>query len=159
MGIHILCVGTLKEPYWRDAAAEYGKRLRRYCEWEIDDIKETRTPDRASPAEETAVRAAEGKALLRRIPKDSYVIALDMHGAALDSEAFAEKLETLSRQGKGRVAFLIGGSLGLSEEVRARADFQLSFSKMTFPHQMMRVVLLEQLYRGFKILRNETYHK
>lgn len=159
MNIKIICVGKLKEAYWRDAAAEYSKRLSRYCALQIDELKEERLPDNASPAQEEKVKEAEGSAILRHIKAGTYVIALDVKGRPMSSEQLAQKLGELPDQGKSDIAFLIGGSLGLSAEVLQRADLRLSFSAMTFPHQMMRVILLEQIYRGFKINKNETYHK
>jgi len=159
MNIHVICIGKLKERYWTEAVQEYGKRLSRYCTLTISELKEEKAPDNASQAEEAAVKEAEGRNILKQIKKDSYVIALEIQGKELASEALSEKLEALGVAGKSELTFIIGGSLGLSEEVLARADFRLSFSKMTFPHQMMRVILLEQIYRSFKIMRNETYHK
>ncbi|MEL7658531.1 MAG: 23S rRNA (pseudouridine(1915)-N(3))-methyltransferase RlmH, partial [Bacillota bacterium] len=123
------------------------------------ELKEEKAPDNPSGAEETAVKDAEGKSILRQIKNDAYVIALEIQGKELTSEALSEKIRSLGISGKSDVAFIIGGSLGLSDEVLARADYRLSFSKMTFPHQMMRVILLEQIYRGFKIMKNEPYHK
>jgi 23S rRNA (pseudouridine1915-N3)-methyltransferase len=157
--IHIICVGALKESWWRDAEAEYAKRLGKYCALIVDEVKEERLPDRASQAEAEAVKQAEGQALLRRVKAGSCVVALDAGGAALSSEELAAKLESLPHAGKSRVAFIVGGSQGLSGEVLGRADFRLSFSRMTFPRQLMRVILLEQIYRSFKIMKNETYHK
>lgn len=159
MNITILCIGKLKERYWTEAVQEYSKRLGKYCTLTINELKEEKAPDNASAAEETAVKEAEGKSILKQIKKDAYVIALEIQGKELTSEALSEKIEALGVAGKSDLVFLIGGSLGLSDEVLARADFRLSFSKMTFPHQMMRVILLEQIYRSFKIIRNETYHK
>lgn len=158
MNITILCIGKLKERYWSEAVQEYSKRLGKYCSLTINELKEEKA-DNASAAEEAAVKEAEGKNLLRQIKKESYVIALEIQGKELTSEALSEKIEALGVSGKSDLVFLIGGSLGLSDEVLTRADFRLSFSKMTFPHQMMRVILLEQIYRSFKIIRNETYHK
>jgi len=125
----------------------------------ISELKEEKAPDNASAAEETAVKEAEGRSILKQIKKEAYVIALEIQGRELTSEALSEKIESLGVSGKSDLVFVIGGSIGLSDEVLARADFRLSFSKMTFPHQMMRAVLLEQIYRSFKIMRNETYHK
>jgi 23S rRNA (pseudouridine1915-N3)-methyltransferase len=159
MNITILCIGKLKERYWTEAVQEYSKRLGKYCTLTINELKEEKAPDNASAAEETAVKEAEGKSILKQIKKDAYVIALEIEGKELTSEALSEKIEALGVAGKSDLVFLIGGSLGLSDEVLSRADFRLSFSKMTFPHQMMRVILLEQIYRSFKIMRNETYHK
>lgn len=159
MNITILCIGKLKETYWTDAVQEYSKRLSKYCTLTINELKEEKAPENPSAAEETAVKEAEGRTILKQIKKESYVIALEIQGKELTSEALSSKMESLGIAGKSDIVFLIGGSIGLSEEVLARADYRLSFSKMTFPHQMMRVVLLEQIYRSFKIMRNETYHK
>ena len=146
MNIRIIAVGTLKEKYWTEAVAEYSKRLGAYCSLEIVELKDTEP-------------AGDGEKILSRIRKDEYVITLEIKGRALDSEQRADKSNRLALDGKSNVAFVIGGSDGLSPEVSRRADFKLSFSAMTFPHQMMRVILLEQIYRSFKIIRNETYHK
>jgi rRNA large subunit m3Psi methyltransferase RlmH len=159
MNITILCIGKLKEKYWTDAVGEYSKRLSKYCTLTINELKEERAPENASAAEEVIVKEAEGRSILKQIKKDAYVIALEIKGKELTSEALSSKIETLGIEGKSDLVFVIGGSLGLSDEVLERADFRLSFSKMTFPHQMMRVVLMEQIYRGFKIMRNEIYHK
>ncbi|MDR2088774.1 MAG: 23S rRNA (pseudouridine(1915)-N(3))-methyltransferase RlmH [Clostridiales Family XIII bacterium] len=159
MTIHLICVGALRERHWREASDEYRKRLGKYCTLTTDEIKEARVPEKPSPAEVSAAKDAEGRELLRRVRSGSYVIALDARGAALSSEAFAEKLAALPHAGAGRVAFLTGGPLGLADAVLARADLRLSLSEMTFPHRMARVILLEQLYRAFKILRGEAYHK
>lgn len=159
MNITILCIGKLKERYWTEAIAEYSKRLGKYCTLTINELKEEKAPDNPSNAEESAVKDAEGRNILRQIKKDSYVIVLAIKGKELDSESLSEKIQNLGISGKSDITFVIGGSLGLSDEVLSRADFLLSFSKLTFPHQMMRVILLEQIYRSFKIIRNETYHK
>lgn len=159
MNITILCIGKLKERYWTEAIAEYSKRLSKYCTLTINELKEEKAPDNPSNAEESAVKDVEGRNILRQIKKDSYVIVLAIKGKELDSESLSEKIQNLGVSGKSDITFVIGGSLGLSDEVLARADFSLSFSKLTFPHQMMRVILLEQIYRSFKIIRNETYHK
>lgn len=159
MNISIICVGKLKEKYWSDAVAEYSKRLKSYCTLDIVELKESRLPDKAGPAEELAVKEAEGTDILKKIKDNMYVITLEVKGKMLSSEKLAEKIENLGIDGVSNVAFVIGGSLGLSEAVSKRANFKLSFSEMTFPHQMMRVILLEQIYRSFKIIKNETYHK
>ena len=159
MNINIICIGKLKEKYWTDAILEYSKRLNRYCTLSINELKEEKAPDNPSEAEELAIKDAEGKNIIKQLKKDSYVIALEINGVELNSEEFAEKIRGLGLKGKSDVTFIIGGSLGLSESVLLQADFRISFSKMTFPHQMIRVVLLEQIYRSFKIIKNETYHK
>ena len=159
MNINIICVGKLKEKYLRDASAEYEKRLSRYCRVQIRELKEARLAENASPAEEEAVKTEEGKSILKALSSSSFVIVLDIGGKELSSDQLAEKIGSLATTGESTVDFSIGGSLGLSEEVKKRADFRLSFSPMTFPHQLMRVILLEQIYRSFKILRKEPYHK
>ena len=159
MNIRIIAVGKLKEKYWRDAVAEYTKRLGAYCSIDITEIKESQLRANPSAADEEAVKTAEGEDILRHISKGDYVITLEIKGKKLSSEQLAEKIDGLGLSGKSTIDFVIGGSLGLSPTVSNRADFKLSFSAMTFPHQMMRVILLEQIYRSFKINRNETYHK
>ena len=159
MNITIIAIGKLKEKYWREAVAEYSKRLGAYCRLKIIELKESPLSANPSKADEEAVKAAEGKEILDKISKSDYVITLEIKGKGLSSEQLADKIETLSIDGKSSVVFVIGGSLGLSPEVSSRADYKLSFSAMTFPHQMMRVILLEQIYRSFKIIRGETYHK
>lgn len=159
MKIQIICIGKLKEKYWTDAVLEYSKRLSRFCDLEITELKEAKLPDKASEAQEQAVIEEEGKIILKHVKDGSYVISLEILGKNLTSVELAEKMEELPLMGKSHVTFIIGGSLGLSRDVSKRADFKLSFSKMTFPHQMMRVILLEQVYRAFKINKNEAYHK
>ena len=159
MKITVITVGKIKEKYLRDAIAEYSKRLSRYCKLEIIETPDEKTPDQASETEEEKIRAKEGERLLKHIKDDMYVITLEIGGKMLSSEEFARKLETLGVQGKSSIAFLIGGSIGLGKEVLKRSDYALSFSKMTFPHQLMRVILLEQVYRGYRIMNGEPYHK
>lgn len=159
MNIQIVCIGKLKEKYWEDAIKEYSKRLKRFANLEIIELKEARLPENASAADEEKVKQLEGEEILKKIKKGTYVITLEIKGKELSSEELAKKFADLALEGKGDIALVIGGSLGLSPEVSQRANFKLSFSKMTFPHQMMRVVLLEQIYRSFKINNNETYHK
>lgn len=150
MYIKILCVGKLKEKYWNEASGEYIKRLGSYCRIMIDEIRESKTDDVNE----------EGRNLLNKIDAGEYVITLEIKGKRLSSEDLADKIETLMGDGRTKgIVFVIGGSEGLSEEVMQRSDFALSFSDMTFPHQMMRVILLEQIYRSFRIIRNEPYHK
>ena len=159
MKISVIAVGKIKEKYLKDAVTEYSKKLSRYCKLEIIEAADEKTPDHASVAVEDAIRAKEGERLLKHIRDDMYVITLEIGGKMLTSEEFAEKIETLGVQGKSSIAFVIGGSIGLGKEVLKRSDFALSFSKMTFPHQLMRVVLLEQVYRGYRIVNGEPYHK
>ena len=159
MKITVLCVGKIKENYFAEAVREYAKRLSRYAKLEIAEVEDEKTPDKASAAENEAIREKEGARLLTRLPEDAYVIALAIEGKAPDSVELSRKIEALSVAGKSHLCFIIGGSLGLSPKVLARADELLSFSRMTFPHQLMRVILLEQLYRSFRIMRGEPYHK
>ena len=159
MNITIACVGKIKEKFFTDAAAEYCKRLGRYCKLEIIEVKDEKTPDGAPESLERQIREKEGERLLSRIRQDAYVIALAIEGRMTSSEGLSKKITDLGLRGKSSIVFVIGGSLGLSEAVLARADELLSFSPMTFPHQLMRVILLEQIYRGFRIMRNEPYHK
>ena len=159
MNITIVCIGKLKEKYWREAVAEYSKRLGGYCSLTVKELKEAPLPSNPSPADEEAVKKTEGEAILGAVKDQSYVISLEVNGRKFSSEELAAKMADLALTGRSDVTFIIGGSLGLSTEVSKRADLRLSFSDMTFPHQMMRVILLEQIYRAFKINAGETYHK
>ena len=159
MKITVIAVGKIKEKYLRDAIAEYAKRLSKYCKLELLEVADEKTPDAASPAVERSIRQKEGERILRYVREDAYVVTLEIGGQMLDSVEFSRKLERLGIQGKSHIAFIIGGSIGLSPEVSSRADYALSFSKMTFPHQLMRVILLEQIYRGYRIMAGEPYHK
>ena len=159
MKITVLTVGKIKEKYFVDAIAEYSKRLSRYCKLEIIQVPDEKTPDGASEALETQIKDKEGEKILANIKDGSYVVALAIDGQMLDSEQLADKIEKWGVSGINQIVFVIGGSLGLSKAVLNRADYKLSFSKMTFPHQLMRVVLLEQIYRGFRIINHEPYHK
>lgn len=159
MKITILAVGKVKEPFYRNAAAEYVKRLGRYVKLEIIEVADEKTPDHAGGQEAALIREKEGARLERRIPQQAYVIALAIEGKQLDSVELSEKIQRLGVSGESHIVFVIGGSLGLSPDVLKRADFLLSFSRMTFPHQLMRVILLEQVYRSFRIIQKEPYHK
>lgn len=159
MRITICAVGKVKEKFFRDAIAEYVKRLGKYCRLEIVEVEDEKTPDNASDTVENAIKEKEGRRLLGHIKEESYVIALAIDGEKLDSMQLSRKVEKLGVMGTSHITFIIGGSLGLSEEVLRRADYRLSFSDMTFPHQLMRVILLEQIYRSFRIMKNEPYHK
>ena len=159
MKITLVTVGKIKERFFDQAIKEYEKRLGRYCKLEIIQVADEKTPDGAGAALENQIRQREGERILAKIGDHAYVIALAIQGVMLDSEELAEKLGQLGVRGVGHIVFVIGGSLGLSPQVLDRADFQLSFSRMTFPHQLMRVILLEQIYRGFRILNHEPYHK
>lgn len=159
MKMTVVAVGKVKEKFFTDAIAEYSKRLSKYCKLEIIQVADEKTPDGAGEAQETQIKEREGQRILGQIKDSAYVIALSIGGNALSSEQLAEKIETLGIGGQSQIVWVIGGSLGLSEAVLKRADYQLSFSKMTFPHQLMRVILLEQIYRSYRILWKEPYHK
>lgn len=159
MRITILCVGRLKEGYWKAAIEEYSKRLSRYCRLELIEVADEKTPDGAGPAIEEEIRKKEAERLQKQLKEDAYVITLEILGRQYDSVSFAQKLEQLGIQGKSHIVFVIGGSLGLHSSICQRADEKLSFSEMTFPHQLMRVILLEQIYRGYRIMNHEPYHK
>ena len=161
MRITLITVGRLKEKYFREAAGEYSKRLTKYAKLEIVEVPGEPAGENLSAAFEETVRRREGERILKNIKGGSgeYIIAAAVSGAAMDSEGFAAKLAKLPVDGYSHIYFIIGGSLGLSKEVLERAGFYLSFSKMTFPHQLMRVLLLEQVYRAFRINNNEPYHK
>lgn len=159
MKITIVTVGKLKEKFFQDAVAEYSKRLSRYCKLEIIQVADEKTPDGASVALEQQIKEKEGERILAQIREGSYVIVLAIDGEAPDSVALARKIEKWGVSGISQLVFIIGGSLGLSEAVLNRADYHLSFSKMTFPHQLMRVILLEQIYRSCRIIQGEPYHK
>ena len=159
MKITLITVGKIKEKYFTDAISEYAKRLSRYCKMDIVEVPDEKTPDGASETLETQIKDKEGEKILAKIPDGAYVVALAIEGKMLDSEELADKMEKWNVSGISHVVFVIGGSLGLSVKVLNRADFKLSFSKMTFPHQLMRVILLEQIYRSFRIRNNEPYHK
>ncbi len=159
LNITLLCVGKLKERYWRDACEEYEKRLGAFCRFRLVEITEERVSDNPSAAQIAATVEAEGARLLAQIPKDSAVIALCIEGKEMDSPALAEYIERLAVDGTSHITLLIGGSWGLSETVKQRARLRFSMSPLTFPHQLARVMLLEQLYRAFQITKNTKYHK
>lgn len=159
MKITLICAGKLKKGYLKEGIEDYRKRLTRFCTPEIREVDDEKTPQNASPAEENEIRRKEGARILAAIPRDAYVITLEIAGQMLSSEQLADKINELTLSGVSSIAFVIGGSLGLDQKVIHRADAHLSFSPMTFPHQLMRLVLLEQIYRSFKIIRKEPYHK
>lgn len=159
MNITLITVGKIKEKYYRDAIAEYQKRLSRYCKLEIVEVADEKTPDKASEALEDQIKQKEAERILKYIREDTYCVALAIEGKKLDSVKFADTLEKLGVSGESNIAFVIGGSLGLHESVLKRANYKLSFSDMTFPHQLMRVILLEQIYRCYRIINKEPYHK
>ena len=159
MKITILCVGKCKEKFMQQAVAEYEKRLGRYVKMQIIEVPDEKTPDKASDALNEQIKNTEAERLMKHIREQDYVIALAIDGKMLDSVELSEKIGRLGVEGKSSVAFVIGGSLGLGNEVLKRADYKLSFSRMTFPHQLMQMILLEQIYRGYRILNHEPYHK
>ncbi|WP_018131042.1 23S rRNA (pseudouridine(1915)-N(3))-methyltransferase RlmH [Effusibacillus pohliae] len=159
MNITVVAVGKLKEKYWVLANQEYEKRLSAYAKVKIVEVADEPTPDNPSAAQAEAIKAKEAVRILAQIKERDYVVALAIEGQAFTSEAWAEYFGRTASQGYSSFVFVIGGSLGLHRSVLERANLQLSFSKFTFPHQMMRVILLEQIYRGFRILRGEKYHK
>lgn len=159
MRITLICVGKLKEKYLSGGVDEYVKRLGRYCTLEIVELADEKTPDNASEALEDIIKKKEGERILKALKEDSYCIALAIEGNMLSSEELAGKIDSLGLSGNSHISFIIGGSLGLSDDVLKRADYKLSFSKMTFPHQLMRMILLEQIYRAYRIINNQPYHK
>ncbi|KEI16008.1 23S rRNA (pseudouridine(1915)-N(3))-methyltransferase RlmH [Clostridium haemolyticum] len=159
MNITIICVGKLKEKYLKQAIDEYSKRLSKYCKLNIVQLNDEKTPDNASEKDELIIKQKEGMRILSHIKDSIYVIALDIKGKMVTSEELADFINDLGVRGNSNIALVIGGSLGLDEEVLHRANYKLSFSKMTFPHQLMRVILLEQIYRAYRINSGEPYHK
>lgn len=159
MKIDLICVGKLKEKYLVQAIAEYSKRLSRYCKLNIIELADEKTPDNASEKEELMIKQKEGEKILAQIKEGAYVVALALDGKMISSEELAAFMAERGVRGESHLVFLIGGSLGLSDEVLKRANYKLCFSKMTFPHQLFRVMLLEQVYRAYRINGNEPYHK
>ena len=159
MKITLITVGKIKEKFFRDAADEYGKRLSRYCKLDIREAADEKTPEKASQSQCEQILQIEGERILKLMPEDAFVITLEIEGRRLTSEAFASQIERLGVNGTSHIAFVIGGSLGLHNSIKKRADLAVSFSDMTFPHQLMRVVLLEQIYRAYRIINREPYHK
>lgn len=158
LSIEIICVGKIKEKYLKDALEEYSKRLSKYCKLTITELPDEKIPDKLNPSLENDIKAKECNNIISHIKKDSYVIALDLKGKEFSSEEFSKKIEDLSMQ-TSHITFIIGGSLGLTEELLKASNLKVCFSKMTFPHQLIRVFLLEQIFRAFKISHNETYHR
>lgn len=157
--ITVVCVGRIKEKFYVQAVDEYSKRLGRYCRLDVVELQDEKTPDNASEMENSRIKEKEGARILDAVADGSYVIALAIEGRNPDSVELSKMIGKLSVDGVSHITFIIGGSLGLDKKVLERADYKLSFSKMTFPHQLMRVILLEQIYRGFRIMNNEPYHK
>lgn len=159
MKITVLTVGKIKEKFYTDAINEYSKRLSRYCKLEVVQVADEKTAENCTENEMDIVKQKEAERLLKHIPEEAYVITLEIKGKNLDSVELADKINQLGIRGTSHIIFVIGGSLGLHQTVSARADFKLSFSRMTFPHQLMRVILLEQIYRSYRIINNQPYHK
>jgi len=157
--ITILCVGKIKEAFYRQAIDEYAKRLGKYCKLEIVEVADEKTPDKASEVMESQIMEKEAERLIDKLKEDSYIFTLEIKGKKYTSEAFSETIEKLTIQGKSHLTFVIGGSLGLHEKILKLSNQPISFSDMTFPHQLMRVILTEQIYRAFRIMNNEPYHK
>lgn len=166
MKIDIICVGKIKEKFYRDALDEYKKRLSKYCNLNVIEVQDEKTPDKTSAIEEAEIKRKEGEKILKYLggtgkgsDGKAYVITLEINGKEIDSVELSKKIDSLGVSGVSHIQFVIGGSLGLADEVIGRADYHLSFSKMTFPHQLMRVILLEQIYRSYRIISGEPYHK
>lgn len=159
MKITIVSVGKIKEKFYKDAIAEYEKRLSRYCKFQIVEVVDEKTPDKASLVEEEQIKEKEADRILSHIKEDAFVVTLEISGKKLDSVSFANLLEQKGVHGVSHIQFVIGGSLGLHQKVSQRSDYKLSFSDMTFPHQLMRVILAEQIYRAYRIISGEPYHK
>ena len=159
MKITVLTVGKIKEKFYTAAIDEYSKRLSRYCKLNIIQVADEKTIENSTEKEMDIIKAKEGERILKNIPDDAFVITLEINGKMLDSEELADKINKLGIMGESHIVFVIGGSLGLHKDVSKRENFKLSFSKMTFPHQLMRVILLEQIYRSYRIINNEPYHK
>jgi 23S rRNA (pseudouridine1915-N3)-methyltransferase len=159
MKVTLICVGKLKEKYLTQGVDEYVKRLGRYCNLEIIELADEKTPENASSALEDQIKQKEGERILKALKEDAYCIALAIDGTMLSSPELADKINSLGITGTSHISFIIGGSLGLADEVLRRADYKLSFSRMTFPHQLMRMILLEQVYRAYRIIHNQPYHK
>ena len=157
--VTVVCVGKLKERFWREAAEEYEKRLSAYCDLRIAEVADEKAPERLSDADLSRVRAREGERILKQVPDGAFCMALAIEGKRYDSVGFANRIRVIQETGDGKIAFVIGGSCGVSADVRSRADETLSFWQITLPHNLARIVLLEQLYRSCRISRGEPYHK
>lgn len=159
MKITIIAVGKLKENYWQAAVAEYSKRLSKYIKLELIEVADEKAPECMSQAQEEIVKKKEGERILKNVKETAFIVTLEIEGKSFSSEQFSDFIETNMIEGNSHIVFIIGGSIGLSNEVLKQSNMGLSFSKMTFPHQLMRVILLEQIYRAFKIMKKEPYHK
>ncbi len=159
MNITVICVGKIKEKFYREAVCEYSKRLSKFCKLNIIEVDDEEAGQNLSPVQESNIKDKEGERILKKIPSNSYVFTLAIEGKKYDSVSFSKNLNDLCIKGQSSICFIIGGSLGLSDKIKDLSNAKLSFSDMTFPHQLMRVILLEQIYRAFKIINNEPYHK
>lgn len=159
MKITIISVGKIKEKYFTSAIIEYSKRLSRYCKLNIIEVPDEKTIENSSESEINIVKQKEAERIMKHINDNAYIITLEINGNMLDSLTLSDKINTLGIKGHSHIIFIIGGSLGLHDKISVRSDYHLSFSKMTFPHQLMRVVLMEQIYRSYRIINNEPYHK
>ncbi len=159
MNITVICVGKIKEKFYREAVCEYSKRLSKFCKLNIFEVDDEEAGQNLSPVQESNIKDKEGERILKKIPSNSYVFTLEIEGKKYDSVSFSKNLNDLCIKGQSSICFIIGGSLGLSDKIKDLSNAKLSFSDMTFPHQLMRVILLEQIYRAFKIINNEPYHK
>jgi len=159
MKITIIAVGKIKEKFYRDALAEYEKRLSRYCKLEIIEVSDEKTPDKASESVNLMILEKEGERISKHIPEDAYVIVTAIEGKRYTSEGFSDVIKQAGISGISHIVFVIGGSLGICDAIKKRGNLRISFSDMTFPHQLMRVILLEQIYRGYRIISGEPYHK
>lgn len=157
--ITVIAVGKIKEKFFTEAIDEYSKRLGRYCKLNIVELKDEATPENISEKETELILKKEGARIIEKLPKSAYIIPLCIEGKKKSSEEFSKLIESVAGDGKSDIVFIIGGSLGICDEIKAMADFKLSFSDMTFPHQLMRVILLEQIYRAFNIASGGKYHK
>lgn len=159
MKLTVIAVGKLKEKYLKEGIGEYSKRLSRFCELEIVEVEDEQAPENLSAAQELQVKKKEAEKILKKVKEGSALVILDVKGERTSSEGLAAKLQSFFISGKSHITFVIGGSLGLDQELLKKADYRFSMSELTFPHQLARLILLEQLFRAFKIMNNETYHK
>ena len=159
ISINILCVGKIKEEFWKDAINEYSKRLSKYCNFNIIEVQDSKVPDKVSPAMEKQIKDEEASRMLNLVKKATYLICLDLKGNEYTSPEFSEKIQKLAVEGNSNITFVIGGTLGLGDEILKLSKEKICFSKMTVPHHLIRIFLMEQLFRGFKIANGETYHR
>lgn len=158
LNINIICIGKIKENYLKDAISEYSKRLSKFCNLNITELSDEKLPNKLNDSIINEIKNKECNKIIQAVKKDSYIICLDLKGKELSSEEFSAKLDNIALNFNSSITFVIGGTLGLNQEILSLANEKICFSKMTFPHQLIRVFLLEQLFRAFKISNNETYH-